>query len=241
MEHVARVDRRTSGCRRRCPCAARCRCGRRSRRPTSAAPRRFDRSNTTGRSMKIAWSRVIMKSCIIVPAGHGDLRRVHERTGRVEHVIRQERRHRRVAEEVQLAGLRAQLRMGGERGGQLAAEVVAADRVELRAQLVRAGAPPRAPRCGRRGRARGCSRRSPSGRTSSRGRWPRGPCSSFVVCTQRLRYHSALPPSRRTPCTMPSPKNQWPARSRRRVRPVAQVAPRQRRRDGPRHLQVELR
>jgi hypothetical protein len=25
--------------------------------------------NTTGRSMKIAWSRVIMKSCIMVPFG----------------------------------------------------------------------------------------------------------------------------------------------------------------------------
>ena len=34
----------------------------------------------------------------------------------------------------------------------------------------------------------------------------------FGVCTKRLRYHSALPPARRTPCTMPSPKNQWSLR-----------------------------
>ncbi len=28
------------------------------------------------------------------------------------------------------------------------------------------------------------------------------------VSTNRLRYHSARPPARRTPCTIPSPKNQ---------------------------------
>ncbi len=27
--------------------------------------------------------------------------------------------------------------------------------------------------------------------------------------TQRLRYHSAFPSRMRTPCTMPSPVNQW--------------------------------
>ena len=31
----------------------------------------------------------------------------------------------------------------------------------------------------------------------------------FGVWTNRLRYHSALPPAMRTPCNMPSPKNQW--------------------------------
>ena len=34
------------------------------------------------------------------------------------------------------------------------------------------------------------------------------PFVSFVVRTHRLRYHAARPPSRRTPWTMPSPKNQ---------------------------------
>ena len=37
--------------------------------------------------------------------------------------------------------------------------------------------------------------------------WSR-PCSSLVVRTQRLRYQAARPPSRRMPCTIPSPKNQ---------------------------------
>ena len=35
--------------------------------------------------------------------------------------------------------------------------------------------------------------------------------SNFVVRTQRLRYHDALPASRRIPWTIPSPKNQCPA------------------------------
>ena len=36
------------------------------------------------------------------------------------------------------------------------------------------------------------------------------PLANFVVLTYLLRYHVARPPSSRTPCTMPSPKNQCP-------------------------------
>ena len=35
------------------------------------------------------------------------------------------------------------------------------------------------------------------------------PVSNSRVRTQRLRYQLALPPSRRTPWTIPLPKNQW--------------------------------
>ena len=161
----------------------------------------------------MAWSRVIMKSCIIVGLATVIGAECTSAPGGVEHVVREVRRQHAVAEEVQLAGLRAQLRVGRERRRQAAAEVVAADACRARASARRAGGPPRAPRSARRGRGRGCSPRSPSGPSSSPGRSRRAAARTSSCARSGCGTTRPRPPSRRTPWTMPSPKNQCAGRA----------------------------
>ena len=51
--------------------------------------------------------------------------------------------------------------------------------------------------------AKALGERPPAGRSSP------SAAATVPLRTQRLRYQAARPPSRRTPCTMPSPTNQW--------------------------------
>ncbi|CCM62369.1 hypothetical protein BN381_110035 [Candidatus Microthrix parvicella RN1] len=51
------------------------------------------------------------------------------------------------------------------------------------------------------------------------------PLSYRVVLTQRLAYDLASPPSRRTPCNMPSPMNQWPVSALTELDPLRTYSP----------------
>ncbi len=70
-------------------------------------------------------------------AGHGDGLAADQGPAGVGDVVRQVRGAERVPEEVQLAGPRVELGVGGHRGGEPPVEVVAADGVELGGDLVR--------------------------------------------------------------------------------------------------------
>ena len=127
-----------------------------------------------------------------------------------------------VAEEVQFAGRRADLRVRGHRVGQLAAEVVGAQRLQIVGDLVRQRRFDQRERLARvvdhvrvgdAGSAGcGCRRRCRAGSSSSK----------LSVRTQRLRYQAARPPSTRMPWIIPSPLNQCSGRDP-RVRSVTQV------------------
>ena len=186
----------------------------RTSRGTSAVA--IPMSKVTGRSRITTCFSVRAKSCIIgLPwTWMSMLRRT--RPGGVEHrVVDAVAAHPAVGEGVQLAGLRVLVRMRGvarasRGGGAGAAEVVRTDGVEVVCQLVRRRRRPRRARaCARRARARWC--------------WPRSRSRSGVPRTgspssARRRRTSApsgcgttapFPSRRRTPCTIPSPRNQW--------------------------------
>jgi hypothetical protein len=148
------------------------------------------------------------KSCIIVGPGDVDLGAVHQRPVGVGHVVGEVGRHEAVAEEVQVAGGRVDLGMGGHRRGERPSKSWGPPSRGRRATARRAGRP--RPELSRRP---ACSntltllwfRAPPGGRPAHRAaRNPRG----GGVSRKRLRYQAALPPPRRTPWTMPSPRNQ---------------------------------
>ena len=127
---------------------------------------------------------------------------------------------------MEFAGGRVVLRVGGERAGQRVAEAVDAERVEFVGQLD-----------GRRPASTIAHVVPANPPTLVFGPpWPPG-------MTYRLRYHSALPPRRRTPWTMPSPTNQCAAAASGagRVRPVAEPATLELGGDLAGHREVERR
>ena len=112
---------------------------------------------------------------------------------------------------VHLARVGIDLRVGGERAGQGAVEVVASDGLELVGRARPGTHRPRpSPTSCRRTRRRWCWVRPRCRSSCVRGcRADRGTRTRSSNPTYRLRYHSALPSSSRMPCTMPSPMNQW--------------------------------
>ena len=186
---------------------------------------------------------VIAKSWIIVLRGISTTSLCDQRAVGVGDVVREVRRREAVAEEVQRPVAGIDLRVRGERGRRACPpKSYDADASTGRRVAARTGSPTSPlvssrPPCQMHRHVRLVRRAAGRPLAEARRRPSYSVCPHVPVAVPRRPCR----PSRRTPCTMPSPKNQCGESPDRRVRAVADVQPGQLGRDRTQNVQPSAR